>query len=462
MGVVGKILNKFGYNKSARKFNAAKITRFNADWILGYRTAADEEIKNGQLRTIRERARDLVNNNDYAKKFIRMCKINIVGADGFILQSKIRKGNNTLDKKTNKEIENLYWDWTKAKNCSLNGILTFRQIQNLLIETVAKDGEAFIRLYAGKKYGKYGLQMQIIEADLVDEDYSIENDNTYVVMGVEFERATGKKVAYYIKKSYNINTERVRVDASEIIHLGLADRASRSRYVSWLVQSMLRIKNIDGYEEAAIINARATAVKLGFFVSKYTENYNSEDHETPINASLEPGQWEVLPEGWEPHQMDPKYPHEQHEPFIKQTLRGIASGLGVSYNTLANDLTGVNYSSIRQGVLEERENWKDLQNWFIESFLEPVYEKWVEMVLLKNLVKTNISLEDANKPVFIGRRWAWVDPFKDAKAMELLNSMGVKSMTKIAGEIGTDFEEEIEMIAEEKKLLNKIKLVEQE
>ena len=42
----------------------------------------------------------------------------------------------------------------------------------------------------------------------------------------------------------------------------------------------------------------------------------------------------------------PERPCSANSP--RPALRGIASGLGVAYNALANDLEGVNYSSIRR------------------------------------------------------------------------------------------------------------------
>jgi len=63
-------------------------------------------------------------------------------------------------------------------------------------------------------------------------------------------------------------------------------------------------------------------------------------------------------------------------------LRGIASGMGVSYNSLAGDLEGANYSSLRQGALEDRDYWKTLQQWFIDHFMYPIYEAWLECAIL--------------------------------------------------------------------------------
>ena len=41
---------------------------------------------------------------------------------------------------------------------------------------------------------------------------------------------------------------------------------------------------------------------------------------------------------------------------------------------MANDLEGVNFSSIRSGTLEERDKWAADQQWFIETVLERIQQ----------------------------------------------------------------------------------------
>jgi lambda family phage portal protein len=105
-------------------------------------------------------------------------------------------------------------------------------------------------------------------------------------------------------------------------------------------------------------------------------------------------------------------------------LRGFASGWGVAYNNLANDLEGVNFSSIRQGKLDERDNWKDLQEWLIEQLIEPVFEAWLPRQLLAGRIKVNgkpLKAERLDKYRNVSwqpRRWEWIDPRADMDAAE--------------------------------------------
>jgi capsid protein len=119
----------------------------------------------------------------------------------------------------------------------------------------------------------------------------------------------------------------------------------------------------------------------------------------------------------------------------------------------------VNYSSIRAGVLEDREVFKGLQNWFIRSLVQPVYEEWVTTVIGQRLLR--IGTIPLNKPVaeyypahYQARRWAWVDPQKDGTANQLAIDNLTKSRSAIIREQGDDPESVFREIRAEQDMLD--------
>ncbi len=141
---------------------------------------------------------------------------------------------------------------------------------------------------------------------------------------------------------------------------------------------------------------------------------------------------------------------------MKATLRGISSGLLCSYNTIANDLEGVNYSSLRSGSLEERDMWRLLQSWMIINYKQEIYMRWLRMSLLTQQIR--LPLEKINqfaKPKFMPRSWAWVDPEKDINANILALDNLLTTRTDIAAEQGEDFEEILIKRQEEEALMKK-------
>ncbi|CAN8142216.1 hypothetical protein THIOSC15_3450015 [uncultured Thiomicrorhabdus sp.] len=230
--------------------------------------------------------------------------------------------------------------------------------------------------------------------------------------------------------------------------------------------ALTRLNMLGGFEEAALVNARAGATKMGFITMPEGGDYagvgDSVDADGSQIDEAAPGEWHTLPAGAGVENYDPAYPSNEFGVFVKSMLRGIAAGLGISYHTLANDLEGVNYSSGRLGELADREVWKGIQDWFIEQFMTPVFEVWLQTELKAgNIRLPNGSLlpyskySKLNAPVWQARRWQWVDPQKEMNAPEKAIDLGLKSRSEIIREMGRDPNEVWREIERENKQLDK-------
>ncbi len=477
MGIFRTFLRDFGFihkseirrgGSSARSYAAAQSGRLMADWLTGA-TSIDHDIREGLVR-VRSRARDLSQNNEYARAYLRAVRKNVVGSEGFKLQVKARSFDPelrkmVLDRQANDIIETSFSDWVKPQTATVMGNVSFRKAQEVIVETVARDGESFVRLVRGTVINKYAFSLQLIEPDWIDEKYNKELPNGNVIrMGVEIDKWR-KPVAYHVSRrnkemdlygSMTPSGPYTVVPASDMIHLFDPERADQTRGISWMSPAMVALHNLKGYVEAAIINARVGASKSGFFRdpsgdgSEYTGDKTDESGNRV--TTVEPGIFEDIGRmDFVPY--DPKYPAEQFDPFVKSILRGISSGLGVSFSSLSNDLTEVNFSSIRAGLLEERETWKSLQSWFIETFLNRVYSEWLYMALLTGTVVLPAAKYDKfNAPQWTGRRWSWVKPLEEVKAFQEAVKSGFKSATQVVSENGGDIEELYQEIAEEQAL----------
>ena len=168
---------------------------------------------------------------------------------------------------------------------------------------------------------------------------------------------------------------------------------------------------------------------------------------------MDPGTSEVLPPGVSARLLDPSHPGTQFPFFVKAMLRGISSGLDVSYNALANDLEGVNFSSLRQGNLDERDGWRVLQIWLIEHMHTAIWERFLAGALLSPEINLPARRFDKfNSPKWRPRGWPWVDPQKEAKGNSDQVAMATKSRQQIAAEQGRDFEDVLDDLVEEKAM----------
>jgi hypothetical protein len=153
------------------------------------------------------------------------------------------------------------------------------------------------------------------------------------------------------------------------------------------------------------------------------------------------------------------HPVGNYAGFVKSCLRGIAAGLCVSYNMLANDLEGVNYSSIRAGLLDEREYYKAVQRWFTDTVITPVFEGWLETNILNGTINLPAAkLDKFNAPDWKPRRWAWVDPLKDQQASILAVENHLKSKRQVISESGGDIEDVFRDIKKDEELAEDVGL----
>lgn len=440
-----------------RGFAAARIDRLTSSFRPSY-TSVDQEIFR-DLAVLRGRSRELANNDPYVKKFLQLCKANVVGPTGIALQSQAKDTNGKLDKGATRQIEDAFARWSKRGVCDVTGKLSWTDVQELVIETVARDGECLVRQVRNYNGNVFRFALQILEADQLEVTYNEDLGNgSYVRMGIEF-NVWGRPVAYHILTKHPgdmtlyapSKAKRERLPADEIIHVYDPLRPGQSRGIPWLHAAILRLNMLGGYEEAELVAARTGASKMGFFVPNPEgagEYQGEKDEMGNLIMEAEPGSFEVLPTGMDFKQWDPDHPSGNFGPFVKAALRGISSGIGVSYNGLANDLEGVNFSSIRSGVLEERDQWMMVQRWFIETLCEPVFEGWLDMAMLTKQVNLPFSkFEKFKEASWQGRRWQWVDPEKDMQANLLALQMGTKTVEDVIRETGRDPETVLEAVA---------------
>lgn len=442
MGIVDRTLARFGYSKGRRSFAGAQTTHLTASWT-NQSTHVNADLQQGLVK-LRGRSRDLEQNNDYARKFLSMVETNVVGHSGFSLFCEPPTPKGTVDRLDAARLETEFWKW--ATDCEVTG-LSFVELQRLFIRTVARDGEVLVRDVAR---GTFGYQMQLIDPQRLDDQYSDDLvSGNKVRMGVEYD-AIGAVHAYWLTETdaadpRNAATlggrKRVRVPAAECRLYFPRQSIGQLRGIPMMSSALLRMQMLGGYEEAAVVAARVGAAKLGALKSQDGDiSGMGEPSGADTMIDGEPGSFINLPPGTELQAWNPDYPHQQFGEFVRACLRGISSGLGVSYATLANDLENVNYSSIRAGVLEEREVWKALQGWMIDAFLVPMFGKWLRFALVSGqLDPLPVSRYDKFATHrWQGRRWDWVDPEKDMNANILAIQYGLKSRKEIVAEQGRD------------------------
>lgn len=465
-------------NFNKRGYDAASWDRLTLDWASPL-TTGDAEMRT-RMRTLRGRARELERNEPYINRYLESLVNNIFDHHGITLQAKTgdlikdKSGKPVfnLDPAANRIIEDAWKEW--CKNPFVTKDMSLNEGGRLVLRNTARDGDTLTKYVVDSSMNDFGFALQIFEGDIIDDYKNMMvpggegQPQSQVRMGVEvnyYQKAT----AYWLLKEYPgdqmwWNSEGYyseRHDEKDYLHLFKRKRITQIRDVSWLVPIMRDLKMLDGFDEAAIVAARTGAAKMGFFVQKAAEGNPYEGTKDPTGnliTDAEPGALEQLPYGMEFQPFNPRYPDAFYADFIKSRVRRIGAGINMNYNTLANDLENVNYSSIRAGLLDDREGYKALQTWFIERWQQPVFAKWLEISLLSGRLRDQLSgvslpfskLKKFQNVEFRPRRWPWVDPLKDVQADVLAINNRLTSRTKVISEnTSDDFEDIIQETAAE-------------
>lgn len=462
-GLMQRVLSFFGGKRQhVRRFEAARLDRLAADW-LATTNSINQELQ-GDLDRLRNRGRQLVNNNDYARKFRGMVENNIVGPAGIRLQVRVEDTPGKPDRLANAAIEAAYAEWSKA--CDVTGQMSLRDLCENLVGSLPSDGEFLVRMVRGADArNRFNFALQVIDVDRIDTGFNGHHGGNTVIMGVEVD-SYRRPVAVHLFAAHpndGVRSERrrVRVAADEVLHRFKVERAEQMRGIPWMAPGMLSLHHLGNFKLSALLAAEHGANHYGFFTTPdgAAPPIGEPDAAGQALTVSQPGTYDTLPAGvtFTAHQS--KYPTEAFGPFVKTTLQRIASGWGVAYHSLANDLEGVSFSSIRSGTLEERDRWSADQQWFIDAFMEQVYLAWLQMALLSGAITmpNGSALPAAkfakfSKHEWQPRRWDWVDPEADMNAKILAVRAGLMAPQDLAASMGYDFEDTLAAIRDAQAL----------
>ena len=453
-----QLLKRMVVNENRRMFDAGNTDRMTMSWDSSNYTA--DQVLYQQLPLLRSRARQQSRNNDYVVRFIQLLQNNIVGAAGFKARSQVIDFEGKPDRPARNAIESAWQQFGYQ--------VDLVDLQHLVMATMVTDGEAFVYLDVNSK-GM--LKPQLIDPVRIDiECNRNEANGNITIMGIEYDKEL-EPVAYWVNDDYQnyhpgvgsnggAAIERTRISADHILHIFRKSYVGQKRGYPWIAASLGRLFQLGRFEEAALMAARIGAAKMGFFRSETDGEYTGDGESGGMNITAEAGTFENIG-AMKFETFDPTYPSGEFKVFVEKILKGISSGWGMDYHTIGNDLSGVNYSSARVGMLETREYYKALQGWLSHHLIQPLFNRWLSLSLFSQRI--TIKQKPLSRGVeyyapvqFVGRRWEWVDPVKEAQAKRLQYDLRVVSLSQIIRERGDDPEDVFNEIAEENKLMQNL------
>lgn len=454
-----------------RGYEAAGSKLTFADF-RGSKGSADYELIGG-IAAVREKTRALARNSGTMRRFIRLLQTNVVGPNGFQYRCRVRRpSNDELDRVLNKSVEVAFWKWSKRP--TVDGQMTLRQVNNLLMASWARDGEAFVEIVSNPMYLD-GFALNVLEADMIDETLNTVYSPTgnQIRMGVEIDRYN-RPVAYHVFTQHpgdpgwyftkgSVREKYRRVPAEKIIHIYEVLRAGQTRGEPPASATVRGVKMLDGYREAEVTGRRIASSVMGWFKRALPQASQidamadrvSDTDESAFEVDLQPGTFKTLPDGYEFDKFEASGSTVDYSQFESQVKKDIAMGLNVSNMSLGMETQAVSYSTGRSVLQEDRDYYRFLQSFLIERFLDVIIERWV----LSHSLSENSVIPPSKVALvltyssFAGRGWDWVDPSKDVAANAEALRTRQTTLSRIAAQRGVDFLDMVEEMANDEKIL---------
>lgn len=439
--------------RPALDYNAAGMGRRLSTWFTT--GSGPNAALLSSLNVLRDRSRDAVRKNVYAASVIETIVSNTVGAAGVNPQCI------APDETFRKAAHQLWWDWSDEADADWR--LDLYGLQSLVMRSVATAGEVFVRFRVRRPSDGLSvpLQLQLLEAEHCPIDRNvILDDGNRVQAGIEFNN-WGQRVAYWMYPRHpgesvtntapGVVNELVRVPAEDILHIFLPLRPGQLRGEPWLTRALIKIKDLEDYDDAELMRKKVAAAFVGF-VERPDEALPTTFGETAVDdvdeaaagvtaAVIEPGTLLDLKPGEKITLAEATDVGGQYEVFMKQQARMIATATGTLYEELTGDYSQGNDRTLRAALNAFQRRCEMWQHHVLAfSFCRPVWNRWVDMGVFAGALKrpARIADRDLRRVKWQPQPWRYLHPVQDVEAQVATIRAGLATRSQMVSERGYD------------------------
>ncbi|BAK75811.1 phage portal protein, lambda family [Pseudogulbenkiania sp. NH8B] len=411
-----------------RAYEGAKKGRRTAGWNTPGTSANAENLM--ALPTLRNRSHDLVRNNPWCKKALETWVGDAIGAG---IRLGISKGH---------AAGKGWLAWAETTACDADGLSDLYGLQALAGRCMWESGAVIIRRRWRRTSDGLPVpfQVQVLEPDYLDHDKTEETKTGYILGGVEFDKL-GRRVAYWLFDQHPGEASRYgrvlqsrRVPADDVIYAFKRLRPGQIHGVPELAPVILRARDLDDYEDAELTRKKVEACFSVFVTSEGGAGSGvgdvGQDAKGRPTERVAPGMIKRLLPG-ESVTFGQPTATAGYADYVRAGHRALAAGAGQTYEQLSGDLSQVNYSSLRGGMLPYR---RSIEAWQWLCFVPMVCQRIVGWY--------NEAADLVGKrPIPTGTEWSvpkleWTDPVKDMKGELLKVAAGVQSFSELQRRLG--------------------------
>lgn len=395
---------------------------------------------NGGAALVSSRAQHYVLNNAHGARAVNALAGSIVGTG---ITPRPQHDSEAMRRRLSRDF-NAWGDEADA-----DGRQDFYGLQDAAARDAITFGEALFVFTMDER--TLAPRLRRLHPEQLDRSKTMLLANGSIVQGVEFD-AAGRRVGYWLLPTAPGDGLAMgslapsRYPASSVLHVFRPLVPGQVRGLSWFAPVLLPAATLDQLLDAMLVRAKTQAMFVGSIqdIDGSGAGYDGTQKGQELDVSIEPGAVRVEQPGKELKWNSP--PEAGDAPKLAtETLRMIASGLGMTYEQLTGDYSMVNYSSARAATLEFRRFVEMVQHHvMVHQFCRPIWRRFVQYEVLRGAI--GATAYQADRFAFEGVKWlppAWqsIDPTKDAEAASVNLKNNLTSRSQIVAEAGLDIED---------------------
>lgn len=465
------------------------------------------------------RGREVVTNDGYAQGIVDIHRDTIVGSqyrlnaqpNWELLQNLYsRRFDEVWAEEFQNLVENKFNTVSESNGCWLDAQrrLTFSGLVRLAIAGFTFTGEVLATAEWIREVGRpFSTAIQLVAPTRLSNPDGM-MDDANLRRGVQRDNR-GKPIAYYIRTSYATEFyygadvyawARVPVQKpwgrKQVVHIADQIQPDQTRGVSSLVAVLAQMKMTKKFQQVtlqnAIINASyAASIESDMPREVIAQQLGAGPTDNPQAAFLNllgsyltamrqyAGAGEAIAvdgakipiffPGTKMNVHNLGTPGGVGTDFEDSLLRGIAAGLGISYEEFAHDFTKSNYSSARAAMLSTYKHMQARKRFVADRFADEVYALWLEEEFgagnlpLPRGFGTEMFYQPYSKECFTACDWigsgrGQIDELKETQAALLRIKGGLSTREIEISKFGGDWRKFYRQLSREQKLADELEL----
>ena len=388
-------------------------------------------------------ARFYSQNDGYGAAINELIVDQAIGPGGIVVDLGVKELNNLLAN----------WAWNLGRQS-----LRHDELQRQILRGVIRDGESLLQVVGNSQ----SINIHVVDPLDLPIDTALRAPEPGVggtVNGIEYD-ARGRPVFYHFRPDpQQVSRPTYTLAARHVIHSYRQELPGQLRGISWLRPALDTMKDLAKFEKDFGTMMDVLVKQPGFLTIPRTLERASVVGETAADMIKNtmvagPEKRNLLPEGvqWIPTSIPDALNGDGYRQVRRGFLARVARAVGISYFSLSGDLEQANFSSLRQGHIENAALYERSQKIIIEA-LHRVIEVWLEWNGIKS---RDISTElPEGYPKYFPPRGIYLDPAKDAKAQETQIANKTRSRTELIRESGRDPDTVFKLIEDEEERFRK-------